>query len=120
MPVNMRTHAHGQGYSDLSFIIPELIGNLHYSKGPYFADLRDFDTAGAVQMSYVDTLPHDLASVSAGTLGDYRGLGAMSRPWGMGNILAAVEYDHVDGPWTIPDNFNKRKPRPALQPGQCR
>jgi len=107
MPVNMRTHAHGQGYSDLSFVIPELIGDLHYSKGPYFADLGDFDTAGAVQMTYVDTLPHDLTSISIGTLGDYRGFGAMSRPWGAGNILAAVEYDHVDGPWKIPDNFNK-------------
>lgn len=107
MPVNMRTHAHGQGYSDLSFMIPELIGDLHYSKGPYFADLGDFDTAGAVQMSYVDTLPHDIASVSGGTLGDYRGMAAMSRPWGAGNFLIAAEYHHVDGPWVIPDNFNK-------------
>jgi TonB dependent receptor/TonB-dependent Receptor Plug Domain len=107
MPVNMRTHAHGQGYADLNFMIPELIGDLHYSKGPYFADLGDFDTAGAVQMTYVDTLPHDLAVISGGTLGDYRGLAAMSRPWGAGSVLAAAEYTHVDGPWLIPDNFNK-------------
>jgi hypothetical protein len=107
MPINMRTHAHGQGYSDLNFMIPELIGDLHYSKGPYFADLGDFDTAGAAQMTYVDTLPHDIASVSAGTLGDYRGMTAMSRPWGAGNFLIATEYDHVDGPWVIPDNFNE-------------
>jgi outer membrane receptor protein involved in Fe transport len=107
MPVNMRTHAHGQGYSDLNFMIPELIGDLHYSKGPYFPDLGDFDTAGAVQMTYVDTLPHDLVQISGGTLGDYRGLAAMSRPWGGGNLMVAAEYDHVDGPWVIPDNFNK-------------
>ena len=107
VPVNLRTHAHGQGYSDLNFVIPELLGDIRYSKGPYFADLGDFDTAGAVQMTYVDTLPHDLASISAGTLGDYRAFGAMSRPWGAGHVLAAAEYDHVDGPWTIPDNFNK-------------
>src|SRR5262252_5033070 len=49
MPVNLRTHAHGQGYADLNFMIPELISTLHYSKGPYFPDLGDFDTAGAVQ-----------------------------------------------------------------------
>src|SRR5215472_18306017 len=61
MPVNMRTHAHGQGYADLNFMIPELISTLHYSKGPYFPDLGDFDTAAAVQINYVDTLPHDLA-----------------------------------------------------------
>jgi len=80
MPVNMRTHAHGQGYADLNFMIPELISTMQYSKGPYFPDLGDFDTAGAVQINYVNTLPHDLALVTAGTLGYYRGLGAMSRP----------------------------------------
>ena len=78
MPVNMRTHAHGQGYADLNFMIPELISILHYSKGPYFPDLGDFDTAGAVQINYVNSLPHDLALATAGTLGYYRGLGAMS------------------------------------------
>ena len=57
MPVNMRTHAHGQGYADLNFMIPELISTLHYSKGPYFPALGDFDTAGAVQINYVNTLP---------------------------------------------------------------
>src|SRR5580692_4517768 len=73
MPVNLRTNAHGQGYSDLNFMIPELVGTLHYSKGPYFPDLGDFDTAGAVQINYLDTLPHDLALVTAGTLSYYRG-----------------------------------------------
>jgi hypothetical protein len=107
MPVNMRTHGHGQGYADLNFMIPELISTLQYSKGPYFPDLGDFDTAGAVQINYVDTLPHDLALVTAGTLGYYRGLGAMSRPVGAGNLLAAAEYVHANGPWTIPDNYNK-------------
>ena len=96
MPVNMRTHAHGQGYADLNFIIPELISTLQYSKGPYFPALGDFDTAGAVQINYVDALPHDLALVSAGMFGYYRGLGAMSRPVGAGNLLVAAEYNcHV-------------------------
>src|SRR3984957_15992352 len=99
MPVNMRTHGHGQGYADLNFMIPELISTLHYSKGPYFPDLGDFDTAGAVQINYVDTLPHDLALATAGMLGYYRGLGAMSRPVGGGSLLAAAEYVHADGPW---------------------
>jgi hypothetical protein len=107
MPVNMRTHAHGQGYADLNFMIPELISTMQYSKGPYFPPLGDFDTAGAVQIDYVNTLPHDLALATAGTLGYYRGLGAMSRPVGAGNLLAAAEYVHADGPWTIPDNYKK-------------
>jgi hypothetical protein len=107
MPVNMRTHAHGQGYADLNFMIPELISTLQYSKGPYFPALGDFDTAGAVQINYVDTLPHDLALLSAGMFGYGRGLGAVSRPVGAGNLLVAAEYVHADGPWTIPDNYNK-------------
>ena len=107
MPVNLRTNAHGQGYSDLNFMIPELLSGLHYSKGPYFADQGDFDTAGAVSIDYVNLLPQDLASISAGTLADTRAFGAMSRPWGAGNALIAAEYDHVDGPWQVPDNFNK-------------
>ena len=97
----MRTHAHGQGYADLNFMIPELISTMHYSKGPYFPDLGDFDTAAAVQINYVNTVPHDLALVTAGTLGYYRGLGAMSRPVGAGDLLAAAEYVHADGPWTV-------------------
>src|ERR1700722_15777631 len=107
MPVNMRTHAHAQGYADLNFMIPELLSDIRYSKGPYFADQGDFATAGAVGIDYVNTLPHDLASVSAGTLGDYRGFAGASRPWGSGNVLVATEYDHVDGPWQLPDNYNK-------------
>ena len=53
MPVNMPTHAHGQGYSDLNFLIPELIGDLHFKKGPYYADEGDFATAGAVRVVVV-------------------------------------------------------------------
>jgi hypothetical protein len=107
MPVNMRTHGHGQGYADLNFMIPELISTMQYGKGPYFPPLGDFDTAGAVQINYVNTLPHDLALATAGMFGYYRGLGAMSRPVGAGNLLAAAEYVHADGPWTFPDNYNK-------------
>jgi hypothetical protein len=107
MPVNLRTHAHGQGYSDLNFMIPELVQAIDYSKGPYFANKGDFDTAGAVDISYLDVLAHDLASISAGTLGDDRGFAAASRPWAAGEFLVAADYEHVDGPWVIPDDFNK-------------
>jgi TonB dependent receptor/TonB-dependent Receptor Plug Domain len=107
VPVNMRTHGHGQGYADLNFMIPELISTLSYSKGPYFADLGDFDTAGAVSIQYLDTLPRDLAEISVGSFGTYRGFAAASRPVGAGNLLVGAEYDHVDGPWVTPDNYNK-------------
>lgn len=69
--------------------------------------IGDLDTAGACKSNYVDSLPHGLALVTAGTLGYYRGLGVMSRPVGAGNLLAAAEYLHADGPWTIPGSYNK-------------
>src|SRR5258708_11100717 len=57
MPVNMPTHAHGQGYSDFNFFIPELSGDLHYKKGPYYADEGDFATAGAARIGLVSDAP---------------------------------------------------------------
>jgi outer membrane receptor protein involved in Fe transport len=107
MPVNMRTHAHGQGYSDINFLIPELASGIEYRKGTYSAVEGDFATAGAVHIGLVDTLDQDLLSLGAGTLGDQRIFGALSRPVADGNLLAAGEFVHLDGPWTIPDNFRK-------------
>src|SRR6202162_6175308 len=54
MPVNMPSHAHGQGYSDLNFVIPEVVGDLHYKKGPYYADEGDFATAGTARIGLVN------------------------------------------------------------------
>jgi len=107
MPVNMRTHAHGQGYADINFLMPELINEIQYRKGTYSAREGDFATAGAVHVVYRDTLDHDLASISAGTQGDQRLFGAMSRPVADGNLLVAGEFSHLDGPWRIPDDFRK-------------
>ena len=56
MPVNMPTHAPRQGYSDLNFLIPELVSGVQFSKGPYFADQGDFATAGAANINYVNAL----------------------------------------------------------------
>ena len=60
MPVNMRTHGHGQGYADISFLIPELIRSMTVRKGPYFAEEGDFSSAGAVHIDYVDRLDKNL------------------------------------------------------------
>ena len=107
MPVNMRTHAHGQGYSDLNFMIPELASGLKYRKGPYYADEGDFATAGAVHIGYLDTLDKDIAELGGGSFGYGRGFAAMSRPVARGNLLMAAESMHLDGPWDHPDNYNK-------------
>src|SRR5207248_730935 len=61
MPINMRTHAHGQGYSDLNFLIPELVGTVDVRKGPYYADEGDFSSVGALHIGLIEGLPNQIA-----------------------------------------------------------
>ncbi len=105
MPINMPTHAHGQGYTDLSFLIPELIDELAFRKGPYYADEGDFSSAGAVHMEYFNRLEKGIASVTLGTDGYERGLVAQSFKAGNGDLLFAAEAFHDDGPWKVAENY---------------
>ena len=107
MPINMPTHAHGQGYTDLNLLIPELVREVSYKKGPYFAEIGDFGSAGAFNIHYFDTLPNQLAVATGGTLGYTRGLLAGSPKLGAGHLLYAAEYTHADGPWDNTDDFHK-------------
>lgn len=106
MPVNMPTHAHGQGYSDLNFLIPELVADLHYKKGPYYADEGDFATAGAVRMDLLSESPTRV-SVGYGEDGYRRGLFIGSTTLGSGTFLGAGEVYHNDGPFDVPDDYNR-------------
>ena len=107
LPVNLPTHAHGQGYSDLNFLIPELISNIQYEKGPYFADEGDFSAAGAVHLHYLHRLDRPLVQIDLGGGGFRRGLAAGSVRVGGGDLLGAVEGFHNDGPWTRPDDYRR-------------
>jgi outer membrane receptor protein involved in Fe transport len=107
MPVNMRSHAHGQGYMDLNFLIPELVSRIHYRKGPYYADEGDFASAGAAHMSLADKIDEGSASLTAGAHAYRRGLVAGSTKAGSGNLLYALELGHNDGPWQMPEAFHK-------------
>ena len=112
MPVNQRSHAHGQGWTDLNFIIPELVARLDYNKGPYRAAAGDFSSAGATAVSYSSRLPQDLASATAGQGGYGRALLAATREGGSdgawpGAWLYAFETSHNDGPFTRGDNYRK-------------
>src|SRR5262245_5947643 len=106
-PVNMPTHAHSQGYSDINFLIPELVAGVQYSKGPYFADQGDFATAGAGNINYATTLDRPLVRLETGTYGFGRVLLAASPKIGKGNLLAAFETSTNSGPWTVPDSYKK-------------
>ncbi len=112
VPVNMPTNGHGQGYSDINFLIPELVDRIDYRKGPYFAQNGDFSSAGSADVIYRDKLPDTLLNLSIGSQGYKRGLFASSFPL-LGNgragptLLTAFEAMQEDGPYRHPDNMHK-------------
>lgn len=105
LPVNLVTGAHGQGYADVNFVIPETIERLQLFKGPYFAQLGDFANAGALNMVTKDEFAENFAYASGGFWGTQRYvLGASPRlPW-MKTLLAA-QYYYTNGPFTNPQNY---------------
>jgi outer membrane receptor protein involved in Fe transport len=107
MPVNMRTHAHGQGYADTNFLIPEIMKGLAYRKGPYSALDGDFSSVGAVYVGIVDKFDKNFGQVEVGSFGYARSVAGMSASLGTGNMLVAGEAVHLDGPWDRPDDFRK-------------
>ena len=107
MLVNQRSHSHGQGWTDLNFVVPELATGLEYKKGPYYAGEGDFSSAGAVSLKYANTLDQGIASVGFGQNGFRRVLLADSPKLGGGNLLYALEAMHNDGPFVHPDDYGK-------------
>ena len=107
MPVNMPTHAHGHGYSDLNWLIPELVDRISYKKGPYYADEGDFASAGAAHINLFDKLPHGGASLTLGAERYARALVATSTALADGDLLYAVEAAHNNGPWDNPEKFHR-------------
>jgi hypothetical protein len=107
MPVNLPTHGHGQGYSDLNVMIPELVSGVQFSKGPYFADQGDFATAGAANINYVTSLDRPIVRIGGGDEGFGRMLVAASPALGAGRLLTAFEVQRNDGPWVNPDDYRK-------------
>jgi len=107
MPVNRPSNAHGQGYSDLNFAIPQLLAGVDYTKGPYFAELGDFASVGSEHMRLLDELSNQI-EVSAGTLGDDEVFAGGTLHFGDGSrLLGAADLSRVDGPFDHPDNFRK-------------
>ena len=107
MPVNLRTHGHGQGYTDLNFIIPELVSHVDYWKGPYYANIGDFGSAGGAYMHYSENLKEGTASGQGGNFGYARALLTGSAAAGPGVFTYGFEYFHNDGPWQNPDAYQK-------------
>lgn len=108
VPINMRSHGHGQGYLDLNFIIPEIVEKLEYRKGPYYADLGDFSSAGAAGYSLYDTLDQSFVKLTAGRFGFRRAVAAVSAPVADSTtLLVAAEGAQYDGPWELEQDLDK-------------
>ncbi len=109
MPVNMVSHAHGQGYSDFHFVIPETINNLDFGKGPYYANIGDFNTAGYVAFKTKNSLDTSKISVTAGQFNSLRTLALLNilKNKKQQNAYVAIEHIATDGPFKSPQNFNR-------------
>ncbi|WP_230874632.1 TonB-dependent receptor [Methylomonas sp. LL1] len=108
IPMNMTTHAHGQGYMDINSIIPELVEKVEYGKGPYYAEVGDFAAAGYAKMHTMNKLKDGgIAKFTAGEYDYYRGLVANSNSLGDGDLLYAAEFNLYDGVWNVPEDTKR-------------
>ena len=109
MPINMVSHAHGQGYSDLHFMIPETIQKVNFGKGPYYASQGDFNTAGYVNFSTKKSIQKSMVSLELGQFNSSRTLGMFNilENKKNGDAYLAIEYIGNDGPFESPQNFSR-------------
>ncbi|HEY8898533.1 MAG TPA: TonB-dependent receptor [Niastella sp.] len=112
LPVNMVSHAHGQGYADLHFLIPELTGNVEYGKGPCYTQYGNLGTAGYVSMNTVNSLDRSTVKLEGGQFNTMRGLAMIdllsNRQKQKGsNAYVASEFLYSDGPFESPQHFKR-------------
>ena len=107
MPVNLRSHAHGQGYADLHFLIPETIKQVDAFKSPYYVEYGDFATAGAIDFVTLDTVPENLVEAAGGSFGTQRYLTLLSPTRDRVKTLFALEAYTSDGPFDRPQDYKR-------------
>lgn len=107
MPLNLPSHAHGEGYADMNTVIPEFVERVDYEKGPYYADVGNYSSAGSAHLVFYNALPHDFVTLEAGMYGYERTVFGFSQALGSGSLLYGGEAYHDDGPWTRPDDYQK-------------
>jgi hypothetical protein len=107
MPLNLPTHAHGEGYSDMNVVIAEFVERVDYAKGPSSADVGGFGSAGNAHLVFYKTLPQDFVTLEGGMYGFERAVFGVSQKLGPGSILYGGEAYHDDGPWVHPDDYRK-------------
>jgi hypothetical protein len=107
MPLNLPSHAHGEGYSDMNTVIAEFVKRVNFEKGPYYADIGNYGSAGSAHVEYFKTLPQNFFKVEGGMYGYGRAVFGASQKLGSGSLLYGAEAYYDNGPWKHPDAFNK-------------
>jgi len=113
IPVNAVSHAHGQGYADLHFLIPETVSSYDFGKGPYYTDKGDFNTAGYVAYFTKNVLPQDEIKIEAGQFQTLRVLAMINllnekaKKKGQSAYIAAERLYSNGGPFTLPEHFSR-------------
>ncbi len=107
MPLNLPSHAHGEGYADMNTVIPEFVRRVNFEKGPYYADVGNYGSAGSAHLEFFKTLPENFFQVEGGMYGYERAVFGVSQKVGSGSLLYGGEVYHDDGPWKHPDDYLK-------------
>jgi hypothetical protein len=107
MPLNLPSHAHGEGYSDMNVVIPEFVQRVDFEKGPYYANVGNFSSAANAHVEFFKTLPENFFKVEGGTHTYGRAVFGVAQKFGPGNLLYGAEEYYYNGPWVHPDGFNK-------------
>ena len=108
MPLNLPSHAHGEGYSDMNTVIPEFVKGVEYQKGPYYANVGNFSSAASAHLEFFKTLPQNFVQLEGGKFGYGRAVFGVSQNLGKGTLLYGGEAYHDNGPWTThEDNYFK-------------
>ena len=107
MPVNMPTHGHGQGYTDINFLVPELVDHVEYRLGTYYPEIGDFSAAGGAEFRLLNSVERPFVSAGAGDDGFLRLVAGGSTRLGDGELLAGGEARGYDGPWDVPQDLSK-------------
>ena len=109
VPLNLPSHAHAQGYTDLNFLINDVVGRIDFQKGPYAAAVGDFGTAGAANIELADTVAEPFGSFETGPNNFVEALAGGSSVRAASRWLYAAEASHYDGPSVVPDDFRRAK-----------
>ena len=113
MPVNMVSHAHGQGYADLHFLIPEIVSGYDFGKGPYYTDKGDLNTAGYVAYHTVNMLDKDMVKIEGGQFNTGRIVSAINllgdhaKNNGQSAYIAGEALYSDGGPFDLPEHFTR-------------